>query len=232
MSINKASLAVPIIAGLFHLSATAHAQADFEGIWIPNNQQGASEEGGMGGMGGMGGGPPQAEFTLTPAGQAEFDAFSTENDPAFRCIMPGIPRGFTDPYPMEIIQQEHQIVLLYEYFHQVRRVFMDGREAPDYWPLSLSGYSTGYWDGDTLVVRTTHLSPDNFMDPRGRPFSGAEDTYVVERYTRSGDELTFRAEIHDPTYYEEPYVRTRRWAYAPDGEIWEYECDSQFGDVG
>ena len=140
MRANRAALAVLITAGLFHLNATAHAQVDFEGIWIPNNQQGATE---TGGTGGMGGGPPQAEFKLTPAGQAEFDAFNTENDPAFRCIMPGVPRGFTDPYPMEIIQQEHQIVLLYEYFHQVRRVFMDGREAPDYWPLSLSGYSTG-----------------------------------------------------------------------------------------
>ena len=43
--------------------------------------------------------------------------------------MPGIPRGFTDPYPIEIIQQDHQIVILHEYYHQVRRIFMDGREA-------------------------------------------------------------------------------------------------------
>ena len=146
-----------------NLVGVAYGQADFEGIWLPSNQGG-----GQGGGRGGGGGPGRDDVKLTPAGQAEFDAFRTENDPAFRCIMPGIPKGFTDPYPMEIIQQDHQIVFLYEYFHQVRRVYMDGREAPDYWPTSLSGYSTGHWEGDTLVVRTTRLSP-NQLSPLGLP---------------------------------------------------------------
>ena len=38
--------------------------------------------------------------------------------------MPGVPRGITDPYLLEIIQQERQIVMLREYFHQVRRIYM------------------------------------------------------------------------------------------------------------
>ena len=220
-----------------NLVGVAYGQADFEGIWLPSNQGGGQGGGGGGQSGGQsggrggGGGPGLDDVKLTPAGQAEFDTFRTENDPAFRCIMPGIPKGFTDPYPMEIIQQDHQIVFLYEYFHQVRRVFLDGREVPDYWPASLSGYSTGHWEGDTLVVRTTRLSP-NQLSPLGLPFSGAEDAYVVERYTRSGDELTFTAEIHDPTYYEEMIARNRRWSFAPDGEIWEYDCNPEFGDVG
>ena len=109
---------------------------------------------------------------LTPAGQAEWDSFSAASDPSFRCIAPGVPRGLSDPYPVEFIQQEHQIVMLREYYHQVRRFFMDGREAPEYWPLSVNGYSTGHWEGETLVVRTTHLSPDNLMDIHGHPFFG------------------------------------------------------------
>ena len=144
--------------------------------------------------------------------------------------MPGIPKVFVDPYPFEIIQRDHQIVILYEYFNRVRRIFMDGREAPDYWPTSLNGYSTGHWEGETLVVRTTHLVP-NPVDPRRRPFSGAEDSYVIERYARSGDELTLTGEVHDPTYYEEPYPVNRRWKYAPDGEVWEFVCNPEFGDV-
>ena len=214
-----------IVVGVALIATTcvvgvAYGQANFEGIWVPNNQSG------------QGGGPRRNDVSLTPAGQAEFDSFGSEDDPAFLCIMPGIPKGFTDPYPIEIIQQDHQIVLLYEYFHQVRRVFIDGREAPDYWPISLMGYSTGVWEGETLVVRTTHLSPDNYMDPRGLPFSGSEDTYVIERYLRSGNELTLAVEVHDPTYYEETYVRSRRWTLTPDGEIWDYECDPNFGNVG
>jgi len=214
------SLAVALsIVGAAGLAGPAHGQADFEGIWVPDN------------LPGLGGPLPDSEIKLTPAGQGESERFSAENDSMFQCVMPGIPKGFVDPYPIEIIQQDHQIVILYEYFHQVRRVFMDGREAPEYWPTSLGGRSTGHWEGETLVVRTTHLSPDNDLDSRGRPFSGAEDTHVIERYERSGDELTLTAEIYDPTYYEEPPTVTRRWKFTPDGEIWEYECDPEFGTV-
>ena len=198
--------------------AMATAQADFEGIWNPDHPPGMGQ-------------PAPANVKLTPAGQAEFDAFGPEKDPTLRCIMPGIPLGLVDPYPIEIVQQDHQILILYEHFHQVRRIFMDGREAPDHWLPSLSGYSTGHWEGETLVIRTTHLSPDNYMWTSGYPFSGDENTYVLERWTRDGDVLSFTGEVHDPTFYETPYVVHGRWNYAPDGEIWEYECIPEFGGI-
>ena len=215
----KSSGTVALTALLaIHVAGVAYGQADFEGIWTPDNPPGLGQ-------------PALDEVPLTPPGRAELEAFGAEDDPVFRCIMPGIPRGFTDPYPLEIIQQDHQIVLLYEYFHQVRRIYMDGREAPEFWPPSLAGYSTGSWDGETLVVRTTSLSPDTYMDQRGLPFSGAEDTYVVERYTRLEDELNLAVEVHDPTNYEEPYTMKRSWNFTPDAEIWEYECNPEFGNV-
>ena len=214
-----ALLALVTAGGFLHPGAPVHAQADFEGIWVVN-------------PGRIGGPPGEDEIRYTPAGRAEWERFGADVDPSFRCIMPGIPRGFTDPYPIEIIQQDHQIVILHEYYHQVRRIFMDGREAPDYWPNTLGGYSTGRWEGETLIVRTTHMSPDNLMDIHGRPFSGADDTYVIERFTRDGELLSRIAEVHDPTYYETPFVISHEWKLEPDGEIWEYACDPQFGDVG
>jgi hypothetical protein len=216
--IAKIAFAVAVTAGTAHLSGVVRAQADFEGIWVPDHPPRLGQ-------------PLLSEVELTPAGRAEFERFSPENDPSFRCIMPGVPRGLADPYPIEIVQQDHQILMLHEYYHQVRRVFMDGREAPDYWPPSLNGFSTGHWEGATLVVRTTHLSPDNYMSISGLPFSGDEHTYAIEHYTRSADILSFTAEVHDPTNYEEPYVTTGRWNLAPDGEIWEYACNPEFGDV-
>ena len=218
MSVARVALAIVLIGGAIHFSGIARAQADFEGIWSANHPEDTRQ-------------PPLDELEFTPEGQVEFDRFDAEIDSAFWCVMPGVPRGLIDPYPLEIIQQDHQIVLLYEYFHQVRRVYMDGREAPDYWPPSLAGYSTGYWEGETLVIRTTHLSPDNLMTGSGRPFSGDDRTYVIERYTRSEGVLTMTAEIHDPAYYAETYVMNGLWNFAPDGEIWEYECDPEFGDV-
>lgn len=199
-------------------SSAAHGEAELEGIWLPVDPLSAH--------------PSAADFAYTPAGQAAFDAFGAENDPSFRCQMPGVPRGIIDPYPLEIIMQKHQIVFLYEYYHQVRRIYLDGRAAPEQWPQTLGGFSTGHWEGDTLVVRTTHLSPENLMDTTGRPFSGADDTFVIERYTRNGDTLELVAEVHDPTFYTDTYVIRNQWTLDPQGQIWEYHCDPSFGDVG
>ncbi len=206
-----------LVASLLPASA-ALAQADLEGIWQPVDPINAH--------------PTEDEFEYTPAGRAAMDEFSAENDPSFHCQMPGVPRGVIDPYPLEIIQQEHQIVFLYEYYHQVRRIYLDGREAPEFWPPTLGGFSTGSWEGETLVVHTTKLSPDNLMNVNGRPFSGAADTYVIERYTRRGDTLELEAVAHDPTNYVGRYEFGMEYKLDPEGQIWEYHCNPSFGDVG
>lgn len=208
---------IAIVAGAVYPVVAARAQADFEGMWVYNVPLTVLAR-------------SESELGLTPAGQADWDQYDPQDDPLFRCILPGVPRGLTDPYLLEIIQQEHQIVMLHEYFHQVRRIYTDGREAPEHWPLSMSGYSTGRWEDETLVVTTTHLSPDNAMNIQGHPFSGDEHTYVIQRYTRIGDELKLEAVVHDPTFYEEPYVIEFGWDLVPDEEIWTYECDPRFGD--
>ena len=64
-----------------------------------------------------------------------------------------------------------------------------------------------------------------------RPFSGGADTYMIERYWREGDLLLFEAVVHDPEYYEEPYKIEGRRQFAPDIEIYEYECYPEYGGI-
>ena len=78
MSISRVALTVIVAGGTIHLSGVAEAQADLEGIWIPENLPGVSGSGQ----------PPLSEIKLTSAGQIELERFSTENDSSFRCIMP------------------------------------------------------------------------------------------------------------------------------------------------
>ena len=217
----KIRLSVLALAALINIQMTEPAVAapSIGGVWDPARGTGSGH-------------PPPEDVRLTPEGQAEFESFSEESDPTLKCILPGVPLGIYDPYPLEIIQQDHQIVFLYEHFHMVRRFFMDGREAPaDWWP-SLVGFSTGSWEGNTLVVKTTHLSPDNFMWHNGLPFSGDPETYAIERYDFDGDRFTLTAEVFDPRYYEEPYVLHGYRERNPEGMIFEYECFPEYNGAG
>ena len=214
----KARLSIMVIVaavidmGLFGIAAAAPS---IDGIWEPAR--------------GPGLGHPQPEdVRLTPEGRTEFESFSEERDPTLKCIMPGVPLGIHDPYPLEIIQQDHQIVFLHEHFHMVRRIFMDGRESPENWWPSLVGFSVGRWEENSLVVTTTHMSPDNLMWHNGMPFSGDPETYVIERYDFDGDEFSLTAEVFDPRYYEEPYVIRSARTRETDGVILEYECYPEY----
>jgi hypothetical protein len=201
------------------LVGTSTAAPSIGGVWDPLRGAGVIH-------------PQVKDVALTPEGRAEFESFSAEKDPTLKCIMPGVPLGLHDPYPLEIIQQDHQIVFLHEHFHMVRRFFMDGREPPtDWWP-SLVGFSVGHWEDDTLVVKTTHLSPKNLMWHNGMPFSGDPDTYIIERYDFVGDRFSMTAEIFDPRYYEDPYVIHSYRERAPDSMIFEYECLAEFNGAG
>lgn len=194
---------------------TAAAAPSIDGVWERVRSEGMGH-------------PPADEVRLTAEGRAEFEAFSAETDPTLKCIMPGVPLGIDDPYPLEIIQQEHQIVFLHEHFHMVRRIFIDGREPPENWWPSLVGFSVGNWEGDTLVVKTTHMSPANLMWHNGMPFSGDPEAYVIERYTFEDDEMVLTAEVYDPRYYEEPYIIRSHRELSPDTMILEYECYPEF----
>ncbi len=74
--------------------------------------------------------------------------------------------------------------------------------------LSLLGYSTGRWEGSTLVVETTHIDAPDF-DDRGTPQS--PNINLVERFTLSADEnrLDYRRLISDPETFTHPFELTR-----------------------
>ena len=202
-----------VITGIsVHFPVIASAQADFEGIWNAQHPPRMGQ-------------PPPDEVRLTPAGQAEYDNFSLDKDPTLRCLMPGIPLGLVDPYPLEIVQQDHQVLFLYEHFHQVRRIFTDGREAPDHWLPSLIGYSTGHWDGDTLVVDVIHFTDQTWFDRSGNFHSPS--LHVVERYTRTGpDHMRYEVTIEDPEVFTEPWQMSMPLYRRVEENIrvLEYEC--------
>jgi hypothetical protein len=149
------------------------------------------------------------------------------DQPNVRCVSPGIVAMVAwGAYPMEIIASENRLTYLYEVGSEVRRVYLDDREPPDYYPPSPMGFSNGYWDGSDLVIETRLLEA-NVRDFRGEPVS--EGARMHERYTLSDDGESMSAVITllDPDNYKVPPIRRRKWVRNPDTEIYPYECDPE-----
>ena len=92
---------------------------------------------------------------------------------------------------------------------QDRTIWVDGRPHPsELAPHTWMGFSTGAWEGNTLVVKTTHIK-QGWVRRNGVPQSDLVTT--TERFTRHGDMLTYVIYIKDPVYLTEPLVRSRNF---------------------
>src|SRR5437879_12419921 len=76
------------------------------------------------------------------------------------------------------------------------RVWMDGRpQPPESAAHNFAGFSTGKWEGNTLVFTTDHLK-EGFITRVGAPLS--PKATVTTRVSRSGNYLTLVCRINDP----------------------------------
>ena len=125
-----------------------------------------------------------------------------ERDPEIKCYLPGVPRATYMPYPLQIVQEEDSIMILYEYANAVRDIYLEdvGPAPVDSW----MGQSVGHWDGDTLVVEVTGQNDQTWFDRAGNHHSA--QMKVTERYTPLGpDHLHYEATIEDPETFTRPW---------------------------
>ena len=103
-----------------------------------------------------------------------------------------------------------------------RTIWMDGRpRPPEYAAHTWQGFSTGVFDGDTLVITTTHLKM-GWIRRNGIPRS--DQATVTERLVRHGDYLTWIVIVNDPVYLTEPFIRTTNFVADPFQQIAPYPC--------
>ncbi len=94
-----------------------------------------------------------------------------------------------------------------------RLIWMDGRpHPPDYTEHTYDGFSTGRFERDMLVVRTTHIK-HGYHKRNGAPAS--DQVTLTEYFIRHGDRMTHVQFTEDPIYFEEPLIRTTDHILAP-----------------
>jgi hypothetical protein len=123
-------------------------------------------------------------------------------DPEAKCYLPGVPRATYMPYPFQIVQGDRQILIAYAFASASRIIHLSNPGPPP--AASYMGWSTGRWDGDTLVVDVTGFNDKTWFDRAGNFHSDA--LHVVERYTpASASVLLYEATIEDSKVFTRPW---------------------------
>jgi hypothetical protein len=144
------------------------------------------------------------------------------------CSPQSIVYSVQGPFPFEIDQTGEVIVFRYEYYDQIRVIFMDGRgHPPADAPHTKMGHSIGRWEGDELVIDTTHIAASTITN-NGLDHSDA--VHMLERYKLSddGSALVATQWFEDPEVLDNSGARFIRWDKRPGEHILPYECDPSF----
>jgi hypothetical protein len=149
---------------------------------------------------------------------------SSRDDTEANCKMVGVPRVTYMPYPFQIFQTPDQIVMIYEWVHTIRNIYMGGERLPG--PIEwYMGDSRGHWEGDTLVVDVTHFTGETWFDRVGNFHSPS--LHVTERYTRTGpDHMLYEVTIDDPEVFTKPWgMSMALYRRVEDNvRVLEFEC--------
>ena len=159
---------------------------------------------------------------LTPWAKEISDKYSIYTDPILSCYSPG-PQAYSAPYAFEIIPSPGRLNILFEYFHEVRRIHMDGRKHPEGNPNPSSmGYSIGHWEEETLVVDTRGFKESPIVS-----IPHSDQLREIERIRRIRDGSVLEIEVtkEDPTAYTQPLRQTYYFKKDPSLEIVEHNCD-------
>jgi hypothetical protein len=206
---------------------TQDGKPDFSGVWVPEDQKY---------FGNLAAGLKPEDVPLQPWAR-ELQQRRVErqhvDDPLARCLPHGVPRINTNGlFPFKIIQTPGLVVILYEQLYLFRQVFMDGRRLGDDFTPTWLGYSTGKWEGDTLVVETSGFNDKTWLDTtQGHP--ATEALHVTERFRRVDfGHLELQATIDDPKAYTKPWTTTtQKMRLLLGTDILEFICNENEKDV-
>ena len=168
----------------------------------------------------------RGEEPLTPAARAVMAQRTQgggERSPLSYCLPTGMPNRWFFDRPLTIFQTPKQLGIFYEADGYFREIHTDGRKlSPDPFPLTWMGYSTGHWDGDTLIVDSNGYN-DKTRLPGGYPHS--EQMHIQERFHRRDfGHLDIDITVQDPVMLTKPATVKVTEILLPTSDMVEYVC--------
>jgi hypothetical protein len=209
---------------------TADGHPDLSGLWqVPKGGGSAAKDANA---------PPLATFRDIGANikgglpfkpwaaklRADREANGSRGNPEAACLPMGNVQFHTQGAPRRFAQLPNILIILYEASMGHRQIFTDGRPSPDNDPQPwYYGYSTGHWEGDTLVVKTTNLRDGGWLDIVGTPLTDAAT--ITERFRRpTFGRMQIDVTIDDPKAYTKPWTVRVNQEIMLDEALIEFVC--------
>ena len=146
-----------------------------------------------------------------------------KDDPTSHCLPGGVAKLHTSALLRKIIQAPGLVVFMTERNASYRQIFTDGRPLPKDPNPSWNGYSTGHWDGDTLVVETIGFQDGQWLDRAGSPLT--EAAKMTEKFRRPNyGTLQIELTVDDPKAYTKPWTIPLSQSIILDTELLDYIC--------
>jgi len=152
---------------------------------------------------------------LTETGRAaveQYDPFT--DDPTYRCEPVALRRAWGAPgTPLAISRIENNILIKHEWMDVERIIHMEQVSAPDGTEPSILGYSVGRFEGDDLIIETSHFTQgvlNQFVTVEGQPMRGllhSNQMTTVERLSldRERNRLVMSINHYDPVFFSRDF---------------------------
>ena len=130
-----------------------------------------------------------------------------------RCLVgfnsgpPIVPAAYNQN--IQIFQTSDHVVILHEMVHDARIVPLDGRDQLPEGVRQWMGSPRGYWDGDTLVVESSHFTDKtSSFSPFIWTAAGTGATlHLTERFQRVADDtLLYEFTVEDAATFTRPFT--------------------------
>jgi len=144
----------------------------------------------------------------------ELDQWTNREDPVMTCLPLGVPRQGP---PARIFATDTDVTFIYRAgvdgaggYAEFRMIPIDGkphdpRRANNY---TYFGYTVGRWEGDTLVLDSIGFSDETWLGRGG--FFHTDKMRVIEKFTRTGNQVLYDVTIEDPDVLLQPWVMPAR----------------------
>lgn len=224
--------------------AAADAKSDLSGIWEMKKDRPCPKDGCTDNQivnqfldigAGLSGGLPYQPWAKELVKQRM--AQNGKDDPSSRCIPGGLVKLHTNPFRRKIIQTPGLLIMLFERDATYRQIYTDGRPLLAVVEPSFNGFSTGAWEGDTLVVQSIGFKQGDtekdgaWLDRNGSPLTGAAK--ITERFHRvDHGNLEVTLTVDDPKAYTAPWtIKLNQVLVTDSSDLLDYNCTENEQDA-